>query len=68
MITKHLTALKNLGEPTKQWSTLLVFLLKRKLDLDTQDRWETYQSKHNLNDKNEDESASVGLKQITLSL
>ena len=43
-ITNHLTALKNLEEPTEQWSTLLVLLVTRKLDPETRDRWETYQA------------------------
>lgn len=57
-INNHLTALKNLVEPTiHQWSMLLVFLITNKLDPETRDRWEAYHAK-NILSYNDDEDKS----------
>lgn len=53
-ITNHLTALKNLGEPVDNWSTLLVFVITKMLDSETRDHWEAYHAKHMINTRDEE--------------
>ncbi|KYN38943.1 hypothetical protein ALC56_06678 [Trachymyrmex septentrionalis] len=40
-IEKHVRALKKFGEPTKQWGTILVYLITVKFDNATKREWET---------------------------
>ncbi|XP_045461813.1 uncharacterized protein LOC123671948 [Harmonia axyridis] len=44
---KNIRALNNLGEPSDQWSTLLVYLVSSKLDIKTQKEWIRESSKLN---------------------
>ncbi|XP_050555965.1 uncharacterized protein LOC118281405 isoform X1 [Spodoptera frugiperda] len=40
LINKDLRALESLGEPVKQWDTLLIYIMTRKLDQKTYREWE----------------------------
>lgn len=65
-IINRLTALSNLGEPTEQWSTLL-FLISKKLDKETRDRWESYKAKSGVNDEtNVSNLASEDLRDLNV--
>lgn len=39
-IEKHIRALKTLGEPVDTWDRLLIFLMSKKLDIETKKEWE----------------------------
>lgn len=39
-ISKHLTALKQLGEPVESWDTLIIYIISQKLDSVTAQEWE----------------------------
>lgn len=39
-IEKHVRALKALGEPVEQWDRLLIFILSRKLEIESKKEWE----------------------------
>ncbi|XP_049868956.1 uncharacterized protein LOC126368838 [Pectinophora gossypiella] len=41
-LNKNLRALESLGEPTKQWDTLLIYIVTRKLDAKTYREWEEH--------------------------
>lgn len=43
-ITKNLSALNSLGEPTKNWDTLIIYMASAKLDTVTARNWEEYRS------------------------
>lgn len=38
----HIRSLESLGEPVDQWSSLLNYIIWKKLDTDTQDEWEEF--------------------------
>lgn len=40
-LKKHIRSLETLGEPVKQWDTLLFYLIAKKLDTATQKEWES---------------------------
>nr|CAH7741098.1 unnamed protein product [Callosobruchus chinensis] len=42
----HLSNLKRLGETTESWDTLLIYILKGKLDKGTASEWQRYKSNH----------------------
>ncbi|XP_022128685.2 uncharacterized protein LOC111002781 [Pieris rapae] len=44
-LNKNLRALDSLGEPTKQWDTLLIHLMTHKLDSKTYREWEEYKGR-----------------------
>lgn len=44
IVLKNLRSLKNLGEPTESWDTLIIYLITSKLDPVTEREWETYKS------------------------
>lgn len=39
-VEKHVRALKSLGEPVDTWDRLLIFIISRKLDMETKKEWE----------------------------
>ncbi|KAI5631036.1 hypothetical protein NE865_16251 [Phthorimaea operculella] len=41
-VSKHLRALKTLGEPTESWDTLIIHLISAKLDSSTSFKWEEH--------------------------
>lgn len=43
-VLKNLRSLKNLGEPTESWDTLIIYLITSKLDFVTEREWETHKS------------------------
>lgn len=43
-VSKHLRALKNLGEDTRAWDTLIIHIMSRKLDPHTSLRWEEHRN------------------------
>ncbi|XP_047039720.1 uncharacterized protein LOC124644424 [Helicoverpa zea] len=43
-VLKNLRSLKNLGEPTESWDTLIIYLITSKLDSVTEREWETHKS------------------------
>ncbi|XP_050554065.1 uncharacterized protein LOC118278462 [Spodoptera frugiperda] len=45
LINKDLRALESLGEPVKQWDTLLIYIMTRKLDQKTYREWEEYKGR-----------------------
>ncbi|XP_050551755.1 uncharacterized protein LOC118279021 isoform X1 [Spodoptera frugiperda] len=44
VINKNLRALKTLKEPTEYWDTLIIFMMSRKLDINTNRKWEEYRN------------------------
>lgn len=40
VITEHVTGLENMGEPVEHWSSILLYIVKRKLDSDTKVEWQ----------------------------
>lgn len=44
---KHLNSLKQLGEPTDSWDTLLIFIISSKLDKNTAQDWEKRKANNN---------------------
>ena len=44
VINRNVRALKNLREPTEYWDTLIIFMMVRKLDLNTNLKWEEYRN------------------------
>ncbi|XP_059052238.1 uncharacterized protein LOC131846836 [Achroia grisella] len=49
-LNKSLCALESLGEPIKQWDTLLIHIMTRKLDHKTFREWEEFKGRLNKND------------------
>lgn len=43
-VLKNMRSLKNLGEPTEYWDTLIIYLMTSKLDPSTEREWETHKS------------------------
>ncbi|XP_045779565.1 uncharacterized protein LOC123877104 [Maniola jurtina] len=44
-LNKNLRALESLGEPVKQWDTLLIYIITHKLDSKTYREWEEYKGR-----------------------
>lgn len=40
LVTKHVRALKTLGEPVESWDRLIIFFISRKLDINSKKQWE----------------------------
>ncbi|XP_041976443.1 uncharacterized protein LOC121731154 [Aricia agestis] len=45
LLNKNIRALESLGEPVKQWDTLLIFIVTQKLDNKTYREWEQYKGR-----------------------